>query len=150
MQQNYVFTLVVGVVGVISAFVRAWLRTYLTPNRLAALGNLARAVVSAAEEVGRVHDMTGEGKLNYASDRMVDLARRFGIPLTHSEADALIHAVLFEQREAIRLADSAAQVEEWLNSLDPNELAEVLTPPEQADQADAEVIDLTTRQGDDS
>lgn len=104
--------------------VRRWLQAQLTPQRLAAVGQLARVATDAAEEVGRVLEAKPGDKYTYAENFLKQSARRVGIKLTDEEANAFIHSVLTGKRDTIQ-REVDAILTEWLS--------QVPTPGEAAD-----------------
>lgn len=101
--------LVAPLVATLIVVVRRWLQARITPERLAAVSQLARVAVDAADEVGRAADGVSPGeKFNYAESFLKEASQRVGVKLSNQEANAFIHAVLTGQRNAIENAVNAA------------------------------------------
>lgn len=113
-----VFTLITAIVGAIGVGVRQWLKATLTPTRLDSLASMVQAVISGAEEVGRVLDLDSAAKYEYAENALRNLAKQVGLRLSDAELNVLIHAFLYNQRKADELASESAQVEEFLAALE--------------------------------
>lgn len=110
-------------VATIIVAVHRWLQARLTPDRLAAVSQLARVAVDAAEEIGNAADGVSPGeKFAYAETFLRQSARRVGIKLTNEEANAFIHAVLAGKRDAIEDAVDAA-LQQMFASVTAQELA---------------------------
>lgn len=89
--------------------VQRWLQARLTPERLAAVSQLARVAVDAAEEIGNAADGIKPGeKFEYAETFLKQASKRVGVKLSNEEANAFIHAVLTGKRDAIEDAVDAA------------------------------------------
>jgi hypothetical protein len=101
----------VQVVGLLIAaawpIVRAYIKTKLTPERLAHVQDIARIAVRAAEQIGEDYGAlltqgqpegttAGAAKLKFATQAVYAGAKRLGIKLTEPEIDAAIHAALRE------------------------------------------------------
>ncbi len=91
--------IILAVLGALAPFVRAWVLTKLTPERLAHVNDIARIAVRAAEKLGDDTSASGQQKLNYASEVLVTGAKRLGIRLSQDEVLAFIHAALREMQQ---------------------------------------------------
>jgi hypothetical protein len=109
--------LAVASLAVLLRYLRAWIQTKLTPERLAHLTDLANMAVRAAEQVGEdtrtpavtagdnpetIPDqpapITSDGKYALASSALQAGAKRMGIKLTDAEVSSYIHAALREMQ----------------------------------------------------
>lgn len=89
------------VAAILGYLYRTFVKARLTPERIDHAIRYARVAVSAAEEVGRTLDLDSAGKYDYAADKLTTFAKRVGLKLTPTEANALIHAVLDSQRQSV-------------------------------------------------
>lgn len=106
--EELIATLVAPLVATVIVVVRSWLKARLTPERLAAVNQLARVAVEAAEEIGRATDASPGDKFTYAENFLKAAAKRVGIRLSNEEANGFIHAVLNGRHETIEDAIDAA------------------------------------------
>lgn len=88
-------------VATLIVMARRFLQARFTPDRLAAVSQLARVAVDAADEIGRAADVTPGDKFTYAEGFLKQAAARVGVKLTNEEANAFIHSVLTGKRNAI-------------------------------------------------
>lgn len=101
--------LVAPLVATLVVMARRYLQARLTPDRLAAVSQLARVAVDAAEEIGNAADGVKPGdKFEYAETFLKQASKRVGVKLTNEEANAFIHAVLTGKRSDIEDAVDAA------------------------------------------
>lgn len=91
--------------GLVAAFLpflayqlNRWVRANVTPRQFAALAGLARTVVDAAEEVGRVNELSGEQKFALAREALVTGSRRLGLKLTDEEVGSFINQAVQDIR----------------------------------------------------
>jgi hypothetical protein len=100
-----VFTALVSIVPLVIAFfgneARKWLKARLAPAQFDLVLNLARTCITAAEEVGRATGSDGPDKYEYAENALITAAKRGGMHLEPSEANAFIHAALTELRAVL-------------------------------------------------
>jgi hypothetical protein len=68
-----------------------WVKANITPKQFASVAALARTAVDAAEELGRVGNLTGAQKFELAQDTILRSARRVGLKLTPEEVGAFIN-----------------------------------------------------------
>lgn len=101
---------------------RSWIQARVTPERLAAVSQLARVAVDAAEEIGRATDVKPGDKFEYAETFLKQAAQRVGIKLTNEEANAFIHAVLTGRNEAVQ-SQVDAILDDWLTRAEAERLA---------------------------
>lgn len=104
--EQYVAFVVTAILAALGTFVRQWVKTNLTPQRLAAFGELVGIVVTGAEEVGRVANLSGAEKYEYAENALRQGAKTLGLKLSDAELNAYIHALLYGQH-AVEAADLA-------------------------------------------
>lgn len=87
-----------GILGIIVLLVAAAGRTIVQarigPERIGAVFQLARVVVTGVERFGQDYGHKGADKLALATSAVLDGARRFGIKLSDDEATSIIHAAL--------------------------------------------------------
>lgn len=87
--------------------VRTWLLAKLSPQRIHSITVLASTAVSAAERLAEDgKDITGAEKLNFASEFLVDGAKKVGIKLTTTQVLGFIHAALTDFNAAKALVSS--------------------------------------------
>jgi len=92
-----ILALVVAVIGLIGAVARTYVKTNLTPRRMATIVDFARNAVTAAEKLGvTLDDFTGPAKYEYAEKAVDAFARRLGVRLSPEETNTIVHAVLVE------------------------------------------------------
>lgn len=91
-----ILALLTALVGVFAAVARTWVQVNVTPRKLAALVEVARTVVLAAEKVGQATGVDGPQKYEYAEQALVTTAKRLGLKLKPEEANAFLHSVLAE------------------------------------------------------
>lgn len=91
-----------------AAVVRAACRTWLTPQRLAHVTDIASMAVEAAEKLGadlapvlaEAGTNKSTAKLNYAAGVVAVGAKRLGVKLTSDEVLAFVHAALADMERA--------------------------------------------------
>lgn len=90
--------LLAAIFGLIGAGLRSYIKTTLTPRRMAAVVEWTRNAVTAAEKLGLDADLEldGPGKYKVAETAVEVFAKRVGLKLAPEETNTLIHAVLVE------------------------------------------------------
>lgn len=96
-------TILAPVVPVFAGFIiylaRVWVLAKVGPERIDAIGAIAMAAVSAAEECGRTAPIGGADKFTLASDALTAYAKRIGIRLSPDEVQTFIHSALVASRQ---------------------------------------------------
>lgn len=90
--------LLAAILALVGAGVRSYIKTTLTPRRMAAIVEWTRNAVTAAEKLGLDVDLEldGPGKYRVAEQSVEVFAKRVGLKLSPAETNTLIHAVLVE------------------------------------------------------
>lgn len=101
-----IIALIGGVLVAALPIVRSWVKTYLTPARLARVMEIAQLAVRAAEKLG--NDLgewtpgdTNAQKLDFAASVVAKGARRLGVRLSKKEVLAFVHTAL-DEMERVR------------------------------------------------
>lgn len=115
--------LIAPLVATVILAARQYLQARLTPERLAAVSQLARVAVDAADEVSHAADGIQPGeKFQYAETFLKQASKRVGVKLTNEEANVFIHAVLTGKRATLEDAVNSA-LSQILDAADVEELA---------------------------
>lgn len=89
-------------------WVNAYINAHFRPGQLAAVVELARTAVQAAQEYGVAQDFDGATKLQYAKSALQAGAKKVGIKLTDAELSSFLHAALREMKQVAALTMPAA------------------------------------------
>ena len=98
--EQFIAVVVTALLAGIGNLARQWVKTNLTPARLAAFGDLVNVAVAGAEEVGRVANLTGSEKFEYAENALRAGAKTLGLRLDDATINAYIHALLYSAHAA--------------------------------------------------
>lgn len=97
--QNTVAAIFAAVLAALIPVVRAWVKSYLTPQRLAHVAYFASIAVKAAEKLGQdAPGTTSDAKLAFASEFVVAGAKRLGLTLTQDEVLGYVHGALHDMQ----------------------------------------------------
>lgn len=93
---NELLAFLLATITLAGAGLRSYIRTVLTPRRIASIVDWSRNAVLAAEKLGDTLDLDGPAKYSYAESAVEAFAKRLGVKLSPQETNAIVHAVLVE------------------------------------------------------
>lgn len=112
MTYQQILAVIVPVLLAAVPFARAYVKTYLTPERVAHVADIARQAVRGAEQIATAFkgadpmrwagfETWGEAKFDYAAGVVASGAKRLGIKLTEDEVASYVHTYLREMEAPV-------------------------------------------------